>query len=211
MPLAQIQTPIASNPEKSGSDFSDDAINQPAPPEKLPSPHTRETLLAQLQAWGIGCQTHEHPQVFTVAQGQELHAGLPGAPTKNLFVKDRTGKYWLISAAATARIDLVLLGRLLGAKGRLSFGSADQLFGLLGVLPGAVTAFALLNDGARRVRFVLDGALLAAPLIQFHPLRNDATTCISPADLRVFLQRLGAEWDCVSFLDDEGPQWWKMD
>lgn len=186
-------------------------LDQPTPPEKPPSPHTRETLLAQLQAWGLVRPTHDHPQVFTVAQGQNLHAALPGAPTKNLFVKDRAGKYWLISAAAQARIDLVLLGRLLGARGRLSFGSADQLMALLGVLPGAVTAFALLNDGARRVRFVLDSALLAAPLIQFHPLRNDATTCISPADLRIFLQRLGAQWDCVTFSEDEGPKWRKMD
>lgn len=186
-------------------------LDQPTPPEKPPSPHTRASLLAQLRAWGLACQTHDHPEVFTVAQGQDLHAGLPGAPTKNLFLKDRAGKYWLISAGALTRIDLVSLGRLLGAKGRLSFGAAEQLFDLLGVLPGAVTAFALINDSARRVRFVLDGALLDAPLIQFHPLRNDATTCITPADLRIFLQRLGAEWDCVGFSADDAPNWRKMD
>lgn len=168
-------------------------------------PHSRDSLLDQLRAWGIRTTTHGHAPVFTVAQSSDLKAALPGAHTKNLFLKDRGGALFLVSASAHAVIDLVLLGRILGAKGRFSFGSAALLLEKLGVSPGSVTAFALINDPAQHVRFVLDQALLDAACVNFHPLRNDATTAISPSDLRLFLEKLGRTWDCVSFDAVHGP------
>lgn len=174
-------------------------------------PFTRSSLLAQLEAWGIAAVTHDHPPVFTVAQSAQLKAALPGAHTKNLFLKDRAGALFLASVEAHAQVDLVRLGKLLGAKGRLSFGSAELMMETLGVSPGSVTAFALINDAAQRVRFVLDGALLDAQCINFHPLRNDATTALTPADLLVFLTKQGRAWDCIELDSPDGPKWRKMD
>lgn len=179
--------------------------------EKPPVPLTRESLLDQLQAWGIKAITHDHPPVFTVAQSADVKAALPGAHTKNLFLKDRAGALFLVSAMADASLDLVALGKLLGAKGRLSFGSAELLLEMLGVSPGSVTAFALLNDPGQRVRFVLDHALLGADLVNFHPLRNDATTAITPAELLLFLKKQSRVWDCVAFEGPDAPIRQKMD
>lgn len=168
-------------------------------------PHNRKSLLDQLEAWGIRARTHDHPPVFTVAQSADLKAALPGFHTKNLFLKDRAGALFLVSALAHAAIDLPGLGKILGAKGRFSFGPAPLMEEVLGVSPGSVTAFALINDPDQRVRFVLDRALLDGECVNFHPLRNDATTAIAPADLLVFLEKLGRPWDCVRFDAVGGP------
>lgn len=174
-------------------------------------PFTRQSLLEQLSAWGIRAATYDHAPVFTVAEGALLKAALPGAHTKNLFLKDRSGTYFLVSALAESQINLPKLSALLGAKGRLSFGSAEQMMETLGVTPGSVTALALINDPEQRVRFVLDHALLGAPLINFHPLRNDATTALTPDDLVLFLQKLNRAWECVEVCGPDGPVRRKMD
>lgn len=150
-----------------------------------------DDLLAYLDTLGIAATTHRHRPIFTVEEGSDLQAALPGAHTKNLFVKDKKGALWLICAAAETRIDLNALAKTLGA-GRMSFAAADLMQEALGVTPGSVTIFALVNDPAHRVRLVLDDALAdAAGLVNFHPLTNEATTAIAGADLARFLAATG--------------------
>jgi Ala-tRNA(Pro) deacylase len=136
--------------------------------------------------------------VFRVEEGQEIKASLPGGHTKNLFLKDAKGRLWLISALGETSIDLKTLPAAIGSA-RLSFGSAERLMEALGVTPGSVTAFALINDPGRKVRFVCDQALMAADPVNFHPLTNTATTAVSQAGFRRFLAVLGVEPLVVDF------------
>ena len=132
-------------------------------------PASRADLFAFLDAQGIAHSTLDHPPVFRVEEGAEIKAALPGTHTKNLFLKDAKGRLWLISAAAGTAIDLKRLHPVIGSA-RLSFGSAELMGEALGVTPGSVTAFALINDHGGRVTPVLDLALFAADPVNFHPL-----------------------------------------
>jgi Ala-tRNA(Pro) deacylase len=162
-------------------------------------PHaTRQALFDFLDAHGIAHHTHEHRPVFTVEEGADIKAALPGGHSKNLFLKDARGQLWLISALGETRIDLKRTPAAIGSA-KLSFGSEERLFEALGVRPGSVTAFALINDPEHKVRFVLDAALMAHDPVNFHPLINEATTAISRADLLRFLQALGREPVVVDF------------
>ena len=151
---------------------------------------TRDDLIAFLDALGIEHRTLDHPAVFTVGEGEDIKAQIPGAHTKNLFLKDAKGQLWLISAEGHAAIDLKRLHTVIGAA-RLSFGSPELMYETLGVTPGSVTAFGLINDSDRRVRFVLDRTLADADRVNFHPLTNTATTTVSRDGLRAFLAALG--------------------
>ncbi|MDZ4373434.1 MAG: YbaK/EbsC family protein [Phenylobacterium sp.] len=159
---------------------------------------TRADLEGFLDALGLTHATVDHPAVFTVQEGDDIKARIPGAHTKNLFLKDTKGQLWLISAEGHAQIDLKRLHHVIGS-GRLSFGSADLMLETLGVTPGSVTAFALINDTGRRVRFILDWTLAEADLVNFHPLTNTATTTISRDDLMAFLEALGVRPLIVDF------------
>ena len=159
---------------------------------------TRAELFSLFDDLGIAHRTLEHPAVFRVGEGDDVKAALPGGHTKNLFLKDAKGQLWLVSALQHARIDLKALPRAIGSA-RLSFGSAALLEAALGVTPGSVTAFGLVNDTARRVRFVLDAGLAASDPVNFHPLTNTATTAISQADFRRLLAALGIEPLVVDF------------
>jgi Ala-tRNA(Pro) deacylase len=164
---------------------------------------TRDDLFALFDALGIAHRTLKHPAVFKVGEGDEIKAALPGGHTKNLFLKDAKGQLWLVSALQDARIDLTALPRAIGAA-RLSFGSAELMRETLGVAPGSVTAFGLINDTGRRVRFVLDAGLAASDPVNFHPLTNTATTAISQADFRRFLAAVDAPPLIVDFGRGEG-------
>ena len=153
---------------------------------------TREDLFALLAELGIAHRTVEHPAVFRVGEGEAVKSALPGGHTKNLFLQDSKGQLWLISALQDTRIDLKELPKAIGAA-RLSFGSPGAMATALGVTPGSVTAFALINDADHAVRFVLDQALADADPVNFHPLVNTATTAVSQADFRRFLSALGVE------------------
>jgi Ala-tRNA(Pro) deacylase len=161
-------------------------------------PATEAELFAFLDAHGIAHTTHRHAKVFRVEEGQEIKAALPGGHTKNLFLKDARGQLWLISALGDTRIDLKRLPEHIGSA-KLSFGSAERLYEALGVTPGSVTAFALINDTEHRVRFVLDKALLAHDPVNFHPLANDATTAVSKDGFLALLAALGVEPQIVDF------------
>ena len=155
-------------------------------------------LFAFLDRIGVEHQTVEHPAVFRVGEGADLKAAMPGAHTKNLFLKDARGQLWLISAADLTTIDLKRLHTVIGAA-RLSFGAPALMQETLGVAPGSVTAFGLVNDTDGRVRFVLDRALAEAGRVNFHPLTNTATTGVSQAGLRRFLAALGVQPLIVDF------------
>jgi Ala-tRNA(Pro) deacylase len=150
-----------------------------------------DALFAYLDSLGIAHKTVTHPPVFTVGQARELRGAVPGAHTKNLFLRDKKGAAYLVVANEDAAIELKSLHRLLGASGRFSFGSAELLRELLGVEPGSVTPFAAINDTAGRVTIVLDAAMMAAPVLNFHPLANTGTTTISREDLLKFLEATG--------------------
>lgn len=164
----------------------------------MTAPATPADLYAFLDAHGIAQTTLEHEAVFRVDEGHDIKAALPGGHTKNLFLKDAKDQIWLISALGETRIDLKRLPSVIGAA-RLSFGSEALLYEALGVRPGSVTLFALINDKARRVKLVLDKALLEPEPINFHPLTNTATTAISQDGLKRFLAALDIRPQVVDF------------
>ena len=156
-------------------------------------PASRADLFALFDRLGIAARTYEHPAVFTVSESRALKASIPGLHSKNLFLKDKKDRLFLVVAEAEARIDLKRLHEPLGASGRLSFGSAELLREVLGIEPGSVTPFALINDAARRVSVVIDETLTTADPVNFHPLENTATTGVSRAGLEKFLRATGHE------------------
>jgi Ala-tRNA(Pro) deacylase len=159
---------------------------------------TRAELMAFLDAHAIAHSTLDHPAVFKVGEGEAIKAALAGAHTKNLFLEDAKGRPWLVSARDDTVIDLKRLPAAIGSA-RLSFGKPARLEAALGVSPGSVTAFALINDDAGRVGFVLDAALAGADLVNFHPLVNTATTQVSQPGFRRFLAALGVTPLIVDF------------
>lgn len=141
-----------------------------------------EALKFALAALDIGWSILEHEAVFTVEESLAIHDALLGAHTKNLFLKDAGGQFWLVTADHERRVDLKALAGVIGAK-KLSFGKAEDMTALLGVTPGSVTPLAALNDTGHAVRVVLDEDLAGAAQIHVHPLRNTATIGLSGADL----------------------------
>lgn len=165
----------------------------------MTAPATPAELFAFLDAIGADHATTAHEAVFRVGEGEALKQAIAGAHTKNLFLKDAKDQLWLISAEGHAQIDLKRLHPVIGSA-RLSFGNAELMGQTLGVTPGSVTAFGLINDRRHhRVRFVLDRALAEADPVNFHPLTNTATTTISQAGLRKFLAAVGAKPLVVDF------------
>jgi Ala-tRNA(Pro) deacylase len=154
---------------------------------------TPSDLFAYLDKLGIRTETVAHAPVFTVAESRAIKARVPGGHLKNLFLKDRKDRLFLVVARDETRIDLKRLHEAIGASGRLSFGSADLLRAALGVEPGSVTPFALVNDAARRVAAILDATLMDFERVNFHPLVNSMTTTIARDDLLAFLRATGHE------------------
>ena len=153
-------------------------------------PATPDDLFAFLDRLGIAHTTMTHAPLFTVEQSQALRGTIPGAHTKNLFLKDKKDTVFLVVAPEEARVDLKTLHHRLGAS-RFSFGSAALLEDLLGVTPGAVTAFGAINDTAARVNVVVDAGLMQHDTINCHPLVNTMTTSVGRDDLVKFLEATG--------------------
>ena len=156
-------------------------------------PATPDDLFSYLRNLGIETTTISHPPLFTVADSQHLRGEIAGGHTKNLFLKDKKDSFFLITADENAAIDLKSVHKTIGAASRVSFGKPEALLELLGVTPGAVTLFALLNDTSGRVKFYLDESLLDHDVINAHPLTNDATTSIRADDMRRFVAATGHE------------------
>jgi Ala-tRNA(Pro) deacylase len=152
---------------------------------------TPAALFAFLDQLGIAHSSVNHPPLFTVEQSQSLRGTIPGAHTKNLFLRDKKQALFLVTALEDAIIELKSLHRRPGAAGRFSFGSAELMRETLGIEPGAVTPFAVINDRAHQVTVVLDAALMRRDTINCHPLTNAMTTSIGRADLLRFLQATG--------------------
>ena len=152
---------------------------------------TPQDLFELLETLGMETQTHEHEAVFTVEESARIKQEIPGGHTKNLFVKDKKGNYFLIVLEGTATVKLNKVHSLIGAQGRVSFGKPEALMELLGVEPGSVTAFAPMNDEGKLVKVVIDEPLLRYDLINCHPLRNTMTTTIKREDLLRFLDHVG--------------------
>ncbi len=157
-----------------------------------------DDLFAYLDTLEIAHSTVWHEAMFTVEQSSALKARMPGAHTKNLFLKDAGGDLVLIAAEAHNALRLNQLHKIIGTK-RLSFGPADLMTEVLGVVPGSVTAFALMNDAGGRVRFLVDAVLAAAEVVNFHPLVNTGTTSVSQAHFRRFVAATGHGFEVVDF------------
>ncbi len=153
---------------------------------------TKDAISARLEALGIEAATTHHPPVFTVEEAQIHTRHLPGGHCKNLFLKDKKDRLWLVTCLDEQRVDLNRLSKLLGAA-RFSFGKAELLREVLGVTPGSETPLAIVNDGDQRVTHVLDAELVAHELVNCHPLENDATTTLTSADLLRFIRSTGHE------------------
>ena len=151
----------------------------------------RAKLFARLEELGIAATTIEHAPVFTVEESQDLRGTIPGAHTKNLFLKDKDGRMVLVVAKEDTKVDLKALAKRLGF-GRFSFGKPDLLMEVLGIEPGSVTAFALINETSSGLAaVVVDEALMAFAEVNCHPLVNSATTRIATKDLIRFMEACG--------------------
>jgi Ala-tRNA(Pro) deacylase len=140
-----------------------------------------------LRLHDIAAVRHEHPAVMTVEESERLVPKLPGARTKNLFLRDKKGqRHFLVTAAHDRAVRLDALGEMLDA-GRLSFASPERLQKHLGLLPGAVSLLGLINDPAGAVEFVIDRSLWEADAVQAHPLVNTATMVVPHESLERFL------------------------
>ena len=156
-------------------------------------PNTSAELFAFLEQHGIAVTTVSHPPLYTVADSQSLRGEIPGGHTKNLFLKDKKDNFFLVTVGEEAEVDLKQIHHVIGAASRVSFGKPEALMELLGVIPGAVTAFGLINDIDGRVKFVIDSALMEHDTINAHPLTNEATTSIGAEDLLRFVRATGHE------------------
>ncbi len=156
-------------------------------------PLSPQDLLIKLEELKIETKTYEHEAVFTVDESSKIKQEIPGGHTKNLFLKDKKGNFFLVVAEGTAQIKLNSIHGLIGAKGRVSFGKPEALMELLGVKPGSVTAFAPINDIENKVSVIIDEPLLRHELINCHPLTNEMTTTISREDLLQFLKHVNHE------------------
>ena len=160
-------------------------------------PARPEDLFSRLEELGIETETHEHPPLFTVEQSRALRGEIPGGHCKNLFLKDKKGQVALVVALEDAHIDLKTLGPRIGI-GKVSFVKPDLLMELLGVEPGGVSPFGLINDVRQQVKVVLDERMMASELLNYHPLTNAATTTIAARDLVRFIKSCGHDPDIIA-------------
>ncbi len=166
-------------------------MSEPAEEQELPAlPTTPQTLLNLLQELDIAYKIHEHQAVFTVGESSSINADIPGIHCRNLYLRDKKKKNFLIVAANETEVDLKKLSELIDC-GRLSFGSGDRLWQFLGIRQGSVCPFTLINDKDHQVQVVLDAAMMKGEVINYHPLDNTMTIGITPEDLLKFLAYTG--------------------
>ncbi len=166
--------------------------------QDTPAEDPSTKAFALLHRLGIRFTTLEHPPLHTVEESRALRGEIAGGHVKNLFVKDKGGNLFLITAEESAPLDLKTIDKVIGAKGRVSFASAEQLMAHLGILPGSVSPLALVNDSAGTVRFVIEKKLLDHAVLNVHPLVNTRTSSIATGDLLAYIDATG---HAVSVLD----------
>lgn len=173
--------------------------------DALPLPTSAEALFTILADLRIAYALHHHKPVFTVEESLDIERGMPGAHCRNLFVRDKKGTMFLVVARNETAIDLKKLADMMSC-GRLSFGSPDRLWTYLGVRPGSVCPFAIINDTAGQVRIVLDQSMMDYETVNYHPMENHMTIGLSPHDLLTYIRHTGHEpWilDLTSAAPDE--------
>lgn len=163
-----------------------------------PLPTTPEDLFALLQSLNISYSLHHHPPIFTVAEGLHLKESIPGLHCRNLFLRDKKKNAFLVVAANETAVDLKGLEAMLGC-GRLSFGSAERLWDMLGIRPGSVCPFTIVNDRDCKVKVILDEAMMKADIVNYHPLDNAMTIGLSPKDLLRFIEHTGHDYSILAF------------
>ncbi len=167
--------------------------------EKIKEIPTPEILKIYFDKLKIKVRTLEHEPLFTVHDGQDIRVFMRGGHTKNLFLKDKKGKFWLISALESTKIDLKKLHKRINSA-RLSFGKEDVMFDILGVRPGSVTPFAIINDKKKQVKLLLDEDMVEKyDILNFHPLDNTKTTEIKTVDLIKFIKSCDIEFEVINF------------
>ena len=156
--------------------------------EEQDLPTTPSNLLEILKNLEISYELHHHEPIFTVEEGAHLKESIPGLHCRNLFVRDKKEEMFLVVAANETRIDMKKLAGILGC-GRLSFGSPDRLWRHLGIRPGSVCPFCIINDSDKKVRIMLDQSMMQAGRVNYHPMDNAMTIGLSPADLIRFIEQ----------------------
>ncbi len=169
-------------------------------------PATPEDLFALLDKLEVAHRTLAHEPAHTVEDAKRLRGPLDGQHTKNLFVRDKKRNMYLVTLREDRQVHLPELSKVLGARGRFSFGSAELLMEALGVPPGSVTPFSVMNDVGRRVTLVLDAGFRGPELLYFHPLKNDKTTGLSYDGFARFLSHCGVvpvfvDFDTLTVVD----------
>jgi Ala-tRNA(Pro) deacylase len=164
----------------------------------MPLPTTPEDLFQILQKLEIEYKLHHHAPIFTVEEGEPLKAAIPGLHCRNLFLADKKKTMFLVVAANETQVYLKTLESRLGCA-RLSFGSADRLWRALGIRPGSVCPFTVVNDTEHCVQVILDGLMMRAPLVCYHPLDNRMTIGLSPAGLLRFFEYTGHQPQILDF------------
>ena len=157
---------------------------------------TQEELLSVLTQADIEYTNHEHPAVFTVEEADLHHEGIDGVHSKNLFFKDKKKNLFLVVTLSDKPIKIKEMAKKIGAKSP-SFGKPDLLAEVLGVIPGAVTPFAVVNDEENRVKVILDKEMMENELLNFHPLENTATTTITAKDLVKFMEHCKQDFEII--------------
>ena len=156
-------------------------------------PKTPDELFAYLDQLGIAHTTIEHPPLYTVEDSRALRGDVPGGHVKNLFIKDKKSRLFLLVLEEATTVDLKRVHERIGGQGRVTFGSAELLEEVWGVKPGSVTPFGAINDIEGRVTVILDADMMRHERLNFHPLINTRTTGIAAADILKFLRATGHE------------------
>ena len=166
------------------------------PVDKFDETISPERFLEILERMGLTYTLHHHRAVFSVSESSDIDAEIPGAHTRNLFLRDKKENMFLLTLMAHTKIDLNLLPSLLGS-GRLSFGSPDRLKKYLGITPGSVTPFAVVNNEKHAVKLILDKEMMEKDIVNFHPLINTMTVGLTPDALLKFLANIGCPFQIM--------------
>ena len=157
------------------------------------SPETQGNLFARFASLGIAAPTVPYPAHTTIEEGKRLRGRMTGTFTKNLLLKDKKGRLFLLAIHEDRELDLKTLHTVLGANGRLGFAAGERMVAVLGVAPGALTPLGIINDRDGLVTVVIDAILLDADQVNFHPLVNTQSTGLSPHELLTFIRSCGRE------------------
>jgi len=181
--MTQAQKSTEQNKAQSPNNAQNQGADLPTPPQ---------ALLDKFEAQGITYDLYHHQAVFTVEESEAVDAGIPGTHCRNLFLRDKKKKNYLLVLQNATEVDMNKLPDIIGSA-RLSFGSADRLWEFLGVKPGSVCPFSITNDTDNKVKILLDKSMMESDLVAYHPLLNTMTVTVKPSDLIKFIESTGHE------------------